>query len=130
MAFTDCLTILCKTYPSAAQQIALELEASRKDSGLLYFGPEWVIISSFLQLLLWTSAWLQDIAAQQQEAGSGKRGKESKSTAKLSNGKAAADEKGLDGKVPASIQPAVSSLQKAITDSAKIIQVHCLLSWT
>ena len=121
--FVGYLTALRNSYPLAAERIAMEFEAGRKKSGLLYFGPEWVIASSFLQHLLWSSAWLQGIASQQLSSAPGKRGKEAKSPAKLGNGKGAEDERRSVGNLPAAALQAVSALQKAIVDAAKIIQV-------
>ena len=121
--FVDNLTALHDSYLPAAERIAMELEAGQKASGLLYFGPEWVVASNFLQHLLWTSAWLQGIAVQQQSSVSGKKGKEARSPAKVDNGKVAEDERRSAGSLPAATWQAVSSLQKAIIDAAKQIQV-------
>ncbi len=122
--FVEYSDLLHSSYLAAAERVAGELKASRQDSGLLYFGPQWVIASHFLQQLLWSSAWLQGIASRQSSADSGKKGKESKSTAKASNGDAAALGGKLVGAASAEVLQCVSSLQKAITDAARLIQVH------
>lgn len=98
-----------------------------KDS-LLFFGPQWVLISALLQHLLWASVWVQSIAlpASSSSAGSGAALKEKKAAGggpASGSGKQKPSQNGRNMPPDPSRMAILLDLQKAIQDVITRLQV-------
>ena len=120
---------LCSGLRASSTRIADELASGHSRTSLPVYGPEWVIVASFLhETLTWAAIWLQ--VSRTRQAAANKKGRKSKTpeaAAKRQPGRAemqaGASKNGNSSAGCQLPEAAIVQLQKAVTGTCKALQV-------